>query len=184
MPLGVTQVQADDRAAMTCMMHFAVHTDDSIPAGPSPQIPSGTISRWFVESLEAVKNAGGPRRNSVGFSATLSMPCAYPLAKPSQTYAILSSKLASMQLVLYGESVGHINYQRLRSVLDSSKAETTNDFSPTLVINSVEYFEVFNDLMKLNCHRFVSWSRVDQLLDELNLERAQIEQANSNQAAW
>ena len=89
-----------------------------------------------------------------------------------------------MQLVSYNDSTVKVNYQRLQSVLASSKPETTNDFSPMLAINSAEYFEEFNDLMKRNCHRFVSWPRVIQLLDELNRERDQIEQAKSNDAAW
>jgi len=181
---GIPQEQIDARASMTCMMNFGVCSVDSIPAGVTFEIPTKTISRWHAASLEVVeKNAGESRRNSVRFGFTLSAPCAVPIAKSGQTYAISSQKLESMHLVSYRRPIASIDYQRLQSVL-GGEPEVTNDFSTPLAINSAQNFEGFNQLMEQNCKRFVSWPRVDQLLEELNRERIQIEQANNSQAAW
>ena len=76
-----------------------------------------------------------------------------------------------------------IDYQKLQNALEHGP-EATNDFSSLLAINSAEHFDQFNELMKDNCSRLVSWPRTLKLLDELNRERIQVEQAQSNQAAW
>lgn len=182
-PLGIPRDQTDTRAAITGITNFGVGSDKSKSAGSSVEPQGGSMSRLYLLCSEAIVSAGEPYNAAIALGGSLSIPCAFPFVKIDQIYAIQSSKLEWLQLFEITRPNTRIDYQRLHDAL-GSKPEATNDFSLSLAINSVEHFDQFNDLIKRNCHKLLSWPRVDQLLDELNLERAQIEQASSNQAAW
>lgn len=154
--LGIPQDQIDARTRITSMMNFGVCADKSAQAGSASDFPHQKITTYYAASTIAVERASGePYCSSLSLIARVSTPCAFPVAKLDQTYAILSSKLETMGLVEFTASEESVDFQRLQNVL-GSEPEATNDFSPSLAINSVEYFDQFNQLMKRNCHRFVS----------------------------
>ena len=181
--LGIPQAQIDVRASITSMTNFGVGSDASIPAGPSVETRGRSMTQFYNDCSRSVANAGAQIHAGIAIGGILSMPCAFPFVAISQMYAFQSSKIESMQLFQIVEPDTSIDYQRLQNALGSDP-EATNDFSISLAINSLEHFDQFNQLMKRNSHRLVYWPRVVELLDELNRERAEIEQANSTQAAW